>query len=178
MIFRSFKCLTLLVCFVLLQAFFHKEVFGQNLYKAVITDLNTKTETLLEAGKIYYFEVKNNPVLQSGKLIEVKSDSLNFEGKNYAIQQITAIGYTKFKRLNGWHKTAKIAAYAGAISLLTGILMSSSAEDWQPIEKSFFGAATMISMPLIIPSVLFLKFHKGPEFDLIHQHLLEIKKAE
>lgn len=169
-----FKTAFILFC---IQSLSHDSL-AQSSYNAIITNLNTREEALLEQGKNYFFEIKNVKGLQSGKLSKVSADSLYFDGKAFSLLQITALSDSRFKKREGLHKTAKIAGFIGGITFLTGILMSASADDWQPIEQSYFTKASFISIPLIVPSLLFLKLHKGPRYDLLHQHLLETKKVE
>jgi hypothetical protein len=150
-------------------------VSAQSTHLAFITNLNTKEESILETGATYFYELKKDGKVLSGKLLKVTADSVNFDGNNFALHQLTGISDRKFKRLNGLHKTSRVAGLVGGVTFLTGILMSISAEDWQPPENSVFAKSSFIALPLLIPSVLFLQLHKGPKFDLSSKHLLETK---
>ena len=148
---------------------------AQSSHVAFITNLNTKEEFQLKEGDSYYFEIKNESDIVFGKLHSIKADSLNVDGRRLGINQLAGISKKKFKRLPGLHKFFRAAGLAGGVAFLTGILMSGSASDWDPIENSFFGKSSLVSVPLIIPSVLFLTLHKGPDYDLTGKHLLETK---
>lgn len=149
--------------------------FSQTTHSAIITNLNTKEETPLKEGSNYYFEIKNETKIIFGKLHSVTADSLSIDGKRLGINQLAGISHRKFKRLKNLQKISRAAGLAGGVAFLTGILMSGSASDWDPIENSFFAKSCLVSLPLIIPSVLFLTLHKGPDFDLTGRHLLETK---
>ena len=84
-------------------------VSAQSTHSAFITNLNTKEESILETGATYFYELKKDGKVLSGKLTRVTADSVNFDGTGYALHQLSGISDRKFKRLNGLHKTSRVA---------------------------------------------------------------------
>jgi len=163
-------------CFIaMLFGFFVLETKAQSSYVAIVSNLNTKEEITLTENQIFYFDLKSDKKVLSGKLTGVSKDSLNFDGKNYSIADINGLSNKKFKRLKNLHNIGKVIEFTGGVGLLTGLLMSFSADDWQPTENSFFAKYAIIFVPFILPAFLFRKLHKGPIFDFGSVHLLETK---